>query len=255
MKLAKVRGGALSLQCKYGMSILDVEKVKKELDSYDADNSGTIDREEFNTFIRNVFGAKDKYDIPARRLEEFWKMLDTDQKGEVTLEEFVGFFWKYFWTRGGDVPGAQLSLLDCIGRVPTWSEERINGIAFGHLLNRLNDALEGEESESDEDKGCVEPEPVSLKLVKAVLLRILEKRLRSYPSFRPPFLQYSLMSLLVMFLVASSIAVAAMAIRGNPSALRVDSVARSGRASDVLQAQTEETINGYMQTVKGVLSQ
>ncbi|EER09675.1 hypothetical protein Pmar_PMAR022427, partial [Perkinsus marinus ATCC 50983] len=75
------------------MSILDVEKVKKELDSYDADNSGTIDREEFNTFIRNVFGAKDKYDIPARRLEEFWKMLDTDQKGEVTLEEFVGFFW------------------------------------------------------------------------------------------------------------------------------------------------------------------
>lgn len=26
------------------MSILDVEKVKKELDSYDADNSGTIDR-------------------------------------------------------------------------------------------------------------------------------------------------------------------------------------------------------------------
>lgn len=35
---------------------------------------------------------------------------------------------------------------------------------------------------SNSDKGCVEPEPVSLKLVKAVLLRILEKRLRSYPS-------------------------------------------------------------------------
>lgn len=77
-------------------------------------------------------------------------MLDTDQKGEVTLEEFVGFFWKYFWTRGGDVPGAQLSLvsmarsgllysrssqLDCIGRVPTWSEERINGIAFGEAFH------------------------------------------------------------------------------------------------------------------------
>ncbi|EER18283.1 hypothetical protein Pmar_PMAR005188 [Perkinsus marinus ATCC 50983] len=160
---------------KYGMSILDVEKVKAELESYDVDGSGTIDKGEFYCFIRNIFGAKDKYDIPEKILEEFWKMLNAGDSGEVTLEQFLAFFWKYFWTRGLDTPGAQISILDCIGRVPTWSEERIVEIAFGNLLQTLARGLEVEDSGNAGDKECVEPEPASKKLIRAVLLRILGK--------------------------------------------------------------------------------
>ncbi|KAF4742936.1 hypothetical protein FOZ63_015199 [Perkinsus olseni] len=187
---------------RYGMSILDVEKIKQEFDKYDVDASGAIEKEEFHSIVRNILGAKEKYDLSQKRLEEFWKMLDADDSGSVTLEEFLGFFWKYFWTRGGDVPGAQVNLLDCIGRVPPWSDERIEEIALGGFLATLgdidSDEDDAEESEDEDEDGkqpwpristqlpffipeeaCIEPESARSKLVRTVLSKIVEKRIRS----------------------------------------------------------------------------
>lgn len=47
--------------------------------------------------------------------QEFWKMLNAGDSGEVTLEQFLAFFWKYFWTRGLDTPGAQISIVSPTG--------------------------------------------------------------------------------------------------------------------------------------------
>ncbi|KAF4755442.1 hypothetical protein FOZ63_000819 [Perkinsus olseni] len=66
------------------------------------------------------------------------------------------------------------------------------------------------------------------------------------------------MTTLVIFLLASIIAVPVEAIRGNPMALRVGDTASSvpGNArANVLRAQTEEAMKGYVQTVNGILAQ
>ncbi|KAF4689075.1 hypothetical protein FOZ60_002108 [Perkinsus olseni] len=174
---------------------------------------GAIEKEEFHSIVRNILGAKEKYDLSQKRLEvipnsdvEFWKMLDADDSGSVTLEEFLGFFWKYFWTRGGDVPGAQVNLLDCIGRVPPWSDERIEEIALGEACSGTassciacspamadilggflatlgdidsDDDAEESEDEDEDEEACIEPESARSKLVRTVLSKIVEKRIRS----------------------------------------------------------------------------
>ncbi|KAF4675557.1 hypothetical protein FOL46_001084 [Perkinsus olseni] len=64
--------------------------------------------------------------------------------------------------------------------------------------------------------------------------------------------------MLVIFLLASILAVPVEAIRGNPMALRVGDTAGSvpGNArANVLKAQTEEAMKGYEQTVNGILAQ
>ncbi|KAF4669930.1 hypothetical protein FOZ61_002490 [Perkinsus olseni] len=66
------------------------------------------------------------------------------------------------------------------------------------------------------------------------------------------------MTMLVIFLLASILAVPVEAIRGNPMALRVGDTAGSvpGNArANVLKAQTEEAMKGYEQTVNGILAQ
>ncbi|KAF4704766.1 hypothetical protein FOZ63_026710, partial [Perkinsus olseni] len=66
------------------------------------------------------------------------------------------------------------------------------------------------------------------------------------------------MTTLVIFLLASIIAVPVEAVRGNPMALRVGDTASSvpGNArANVLRAQTEEAMKGYVQTVNGILAQ
>ncbi|KAF4729288.1 hypothetical protein FOZ63_015198 [Perkinsus olseni] len=66
------------------------------------------------------------------------------------------------------------------------------------------------------------------------------------------------MTPLVIFLLASILAVPVEAIRGNPMALRVGDTASSvpGNArANVLRAQTEEAMKGYVQTVSGILAQ
>lgn len=63
-------------------SVAKLEWLRKQFLKLDEDNSGTIDVEEFNVLIQDVFGMK----LPRDKLELAMKEIDPDGSGEVSDE-------------------------------------------------------------------------------------------------------------------------------------------------------------------------
>lgn len=81
---------------KHGMSEVDLDKIKKKFDMYDTDKSGEIEFDEFEQMMGNLLGLKDPGDLPAERMNRFWREIDVDGSGSVDFGEFVEWYTKYF---------------------------------------------------------------------------------------------------------------------------------------------------------------
>jgi Ca2+-binding EF-hand superfamily protein len=65
-----------------------LEKEIKELfDKIDTNHSKEIDRKEFRVFANNLYGRSGKK-VTQETFDKFFKQLDTDKSGTISLDEF-----------------------------------------------------------------------------------------------------------------------------------------------------------------------
>eukprot|EP00397_Hematodinium_sp_SG-2012_P035656 GEMP01038380.1.p1 GENE.GEMP01038380.1~~GEMP01038380.1.p1 ORF type:complete len:361 (+),score=66.34 GEMP01038380.1:85-1167(+) len=63
-------------------------------DQIDLNGSGYIDYSEFRLLMRNLFNAKDVYDLPDRRIWSYWCALDANGDGMVTFDEYLLWYYR-----------------------------------------------------------------------------------------------------------------------------------------------------------------
>lgn len=76
------------------VSLLQVERVKKVFDKFDADNSGEIDKDEFIQVLCHMMSVKDPSDVSQSMLMRYWREVDCDNSGSVDFEEFLVWYMK-----------------------------------------------------------------------------------------------------------------------------------------------------------------
>eukprot|EP00397_Hematodinium_sp_SG-2012_P032626 GEMP01034753.1.p1 GENE.GEMP01034753.1~~GEMP01034753.1.p1 ORF type:complete len:399 (+),score=71.63 GEMP01034753.1:85-1281(+) len=79
---------------KYNISIPAVEHLRARFDQIDLNGSGYIDYSEFRLLMRNLFNAKDVYDLPDRRIWSYWCALDANGDGMVTFDEYLLWYYR-----------------------------------------------------------------------------------------------------------------------------------------------------------------
>jgi len=84
-----------SVAHRYSFDLVDVERVRRVFDFFDKDKSGFIDQGEFRECVCKLLGAKQISDVPANKLKRYWREVDTDCSGSVSLEEFVVWYMRY----------------------------------------------------------------------------------------------------------------------------------------------------------------
>eukprot|EP01130_Rhizamoeba_saxonica_P002489 TRINITY_DN12281_c0_g1_i1.p1 TRINITY_DN12281_c0_g1~~TRINITY_DN12281_c0_g1_i1.p1 ORF type:complete len:235 (-),score=72.12 TRINITY_DN12281_c0_g1_i1:32-682(-) len=78
----------------------EIAVALEKFDSLDADNSGTIDKEELKVLLRERFGTKMSDMMLGRIVEGQFQMADTDGDGEIDKDEFVIFYKKLYQDHG-----------------------------------------------------------------------------------------------------------------------------------------------------------
>mmetsp|Transcript_41591 Transcript_41591/g.90665 ORF Transcript_41591/g.90665 Transcript_41591/m.90665 type:complete len:363 (-) Transcript_41591:121-1209(-) len=80
---------------RYGIHLVELDKLKKLFDSIDRDASGKLDEGEFREVLYNLLKVEDKYDFPESRFRQLWMSIDTDKTGTINFVKFLGW-WKLF---------------------------------------------------------------------------------------------------------------------------------------------------------------
>merc|ERR1711972_791686 len=93
------------------MAVNHLEDIYTRFCEVDSDDSGVIEKEEFELLILKILGAKDHADVPQGRLCYFWNQADRDGNGEIDFDEFLIWFRKYFSKRSADTIGNAASSL------------------------------------------------------------------------------------------------------------------------------------------------
>eukprot|EP00747_Dinoflagellata_sp_TGD_P184855 gnl/TRDRNA2_/TRDRNA2_40889_c0_seq1.p1 gnl/TRDRNA2_/TRDRNA2_40889_c0~~gnl/TRDRNA2_/TRDRNA2_40889_c0_seq1.p1 ORF type:complete len:681 (+),score=63.48 gnl/TRDRNA2_/TRDRNA2_40889_c0_seq1:70-2112(+) len=81
---------------RYQMPLVDVERYKAAFDSYDSDNSGMIDYDEFVKLLYVLIKVPNSMELPVSRVKQFWSEVDTDGSGSIGFEEFLVFYKRFF---------------------------------------------------------------------------------------------------------------------------------------------------------------
>lgn len=81
---------------KHGLPISVVEDIHDQFRQVDADDSGHIERGEFEGLILRLHGAKDESDLPKGRMRFFWRQANADGNSHIDFEEFLLWFRRYF---------------------------------------------------------------------------------------------------------------------------------------------------------------
>jgi Ca2+-binding EF-hand superfamily protein len=102
--LSEVQREVRQLARTYHMSLDYVESIKRIFDSYDADESGELEEEEFSGMLRKCLRLPKDCNIPSTRVQYFWSQIDTDHSGKVTFSEFFQWWLKYFSERDAATP-------------------------------------------------------------------------------------------------------------------------------------------------------
>lgn len=89
---------------KFGVPLLEVEKVKSHFDSFDSDGSGHIEETEFNQLLGKLLNLNDEDALPESRVKSFWRELDDDCSGVVEFHEFIPWYLGYFGGYSGTSP-------------------------------------------------------------------------------------------------------------------------------------------------------
>lgn len=84
---------------KFDRDHMEIEKMWKEFNFYDQDESGFIDYDEFEKLM-NVqlapFREKKSAQMPSKVLQRFWHDIDTDGNGRICFEEFACWYLTFF---------------------------------------------------------------------------------------------------------------------------------------------------------------
>lgn len=102
---------------KLGISILDMDRYRQYFNNFDLDNSGYIDKAEFENLLTKLLKVPRGHSLPTQRVATLWKQADieanrrrvatlweqTDLDGnrKIDFEEFVTFYVKHFNDRDG----------------------------------------------------------------------------------------------------------------------------------------------------------
>jgi hypothetical protein len=81
-------------------SIAEVESVHSMFQFVDEDESGEIEFPEFEKLLYKLLKVPKEADLPATRLQHFWKQIDIDGSGSVDFAEFLQWYIKYFDMKG-----------------------------------------------------------------------------------------------------------------------------------------------------------
>jgi Ca2+-binding EF-hand superfamily protein len=76
---------------RYEIPMWDACKIREYFQTYDADGSGAIDREEFALVVRDMFciGKAKNVEIPETVVDQYFNSADKRRCGEVTFENFL----------------------------------------------------------------------------------------------------------------------------------------------------------------------
>lgn len=70
----------------FNISVLDAEEIKKQFDKVDVDKSESIEKPEFETLVKELNKGTE---VRQKLIDEWWTMIDEDQSGAVSFDEFV----------------------------------------------------------------------------------------------------------------------------------------------------------------------
>jgi len=68
------------------------ELICKEFHRFDVDGTNALEREEFDELVTKLHCIQGKSMLPAKRLDFFWRQADSDQSGQLKLEEFFAWY-------------------------------------------------------------------------------------------------------------------------------------------------------------------
>jgi Ca2+-binding EF-hand superfamily protein len=85
---------------KYELSYADVDAVYTKFQHFDEDKSGLIEFAEFKKLLYRLLKVPKGAELPANRLNFFWKEIDIDGSGSVCMDEFLQWYAKYFDVKG-----------------------------------------------------------------------------------------------------------------------------------------------------------
>jgi len=80
----------------YGFWLPDVEKVKEVFDGFDTDGSGEIEEDEFKAILYRLMNVKSESDVSDKKLERYWRELDSNGTGGVGFDEFLTWYANLF---------------------------------------------------------------------------------------------------------------------------------------------------------------
>jgi len=92
--------GTRDLARKHNLSIAEVDSVLHMFQFFDEDGSGEIEFPEFEKLLYKLLKVPKDSDLPATRLQHFWKQIDLDGSGSVDFNEFLQWYIKYFDMKG-----------------------------------------------------------------------------------------------------------------------------------------------------------
>jgi len=85
---------------KHNLSIAEVDSVHSMFQFVDEDESGEIEFPEFEKLLYKLLKVPKEAELPATRLQHFWKQIDIDGSGSVDFAEFLQWYLKYFDMKG-----------------------------------------------------------------------------------------------------------------------------------------------------------
>jgi len=81
---------------KYDLSIAEVDSVHSMFRVFDEDGSGVIEFKEFEKLLYKLMKVPKDLELPATRMQHFWREIDIDGSGSVCFDEFLQWYIKYF---------------------------------------------------------------------------------------------------------------------------------------------------------------
>jgi len=103
------------LSREYGFPQNEVEDIYDVFKVFDTSGDLELDREEFIELLCQLHDVKDRSDVPASRLDFFWRQVDQDGGGCVSFEEFL-IWYRLYYEKMGKAAGGMGSSISMEGR-------------------------------------------------------------------------------------------------------------------------------------------
>lgn len=85
-----------NLAQEYQVCITEVERLFREFDKFDVDQTGYIAKSEFQQLVKVLLCAHENYEIPQERLNRLWHEANAEDNGTVCFQSFLLWYRKFF---------------------------------------------------------------------------------------------------------------------------------------------------------------